>query len=56
MAVKKDTAKTASDLVKGGFSLDKFKKNKGFSSQSVKFKSQDWIPVSKAFQEIVSAE
>jgi hypothetical protein len=54
MAVKKDTAKTASDLVKGGFSLDKFKKNKGFSSQSVKFKSQDWIPVSKAFQEIVS--
>jgi hypothetical protein len=34
--------------------LDKFKKNKGFSSQSVKFKTQDWIPVSKAFQDIVS--
>jgi len=54
MAVKKDTAKTASEIIKGGFSLDKFKKNKGFSSQSVKFKTQDWIPVSKAFQDIVS--
>jgi RecA/RadA recombinase len=54
MAVKKETAKTASEIIKGGFSLDKFKKNKGFSSQSVKFKTQDWIPVSKAFQDIVS--
>ena len=54
MAAKKETAKTASEIIKGGFSLDKFKKNKGFSSQSVKFKTQDWIPVSKAFQDIVS--
>lgn len=54
MAGKKETAKTASEIIKGGFSLDKFKKNKGFSSQSVKFKTQDWIPVSKAFQDIVS--
>lgn len=54
MAGKRETAKTASEIIKGGFSLDKFKKNKGFSSQSVKFKTQDWIPVSKAFQDIVS--
>ena len=54
MAPKKETVKTASEIIKGGFSLDKFKKNKGFSSQSVKFKTQDWIPVSKAFQDIVS--
>ena len=54
MAAKKETAKTASEIIKGGFSLSNFKKNKGFSSQSVKFKSQDWIPVSKAFQDIVS--
>jgi hypothetical protein len=54
MAGKKDTAKTASDIVKSGFSLDKFKQNKGFSSTSVKFKSQDWIPVSQAFQDVTS--
>ena len=54
MAKEKGTPKTASEIIKGGFSLDKFKKNKGFSSQSVKFKSQEWIPVSKAFQDITS--
>jgi hypothetical protein len=54
MAVKKDTAKTASEIIKGGFSLDKFKKNKGFSNSSVKFKEQDWIKVSQAFQDITS--
>lgn len=50
----KSASETASDIIKGGFSLDKFKRNKGFSSQSVKFKTQDWIPVSKAFQDITS--
>ncbi len=54
MAIKKSTTQTASDIIKGGFSLDNFKKNKGFSSQSVKFKSQDWIKVSQAFQDITS--
>jgi hypothetical protein len=32
MAVKKETAKTASEIIKGGFSLDNFKKNKPQSS------------------------
>jgi RecA/RadA recombinase len=54
MAVKKETAKTASEIIKSGFSLDKFKKNKGFSNSSVKFKEQDWIKVSQAFQDITS--
>lgn len=54
MATKKETAKTASEIIKGGFSLDKFKKNKGFSNSSVKFKEQDWIKVSQAFQDITS--
>ena len=53
MAVKK-TTQTASDIIKGGFSLDNFKKNKGFSNTSVKFKSQDWIKVSDAFSEVTS--
>jgi hypothetical protein len=54
MAIKKTTTQTASDIIKGGFNLDNFKKNKGFSSQSVKFKSQDWIKTSQAFQDITS--
>jgi len=45
---------TASEIIKGGFSLDNFKKNKGFSNTSVKFKSQDWIKVSDAFSEVTS--
>ena len=54
MAIKKTTTKTASDIIKGGFSLDNFKKNKGFSNTSVKFKSQDWLKVSDAFTEVTS--
>ena len=54
MAGKKETAKTASEIIKGGFSLDNFKKNKGFSNSSVKFKEQDWLKVSDAFTEVTS--
>lgn len=54
MAVKKTAPKTASEIIKGGFSLDNFKKNKGFSNSSVKFKEQDWIKVSDAFTEVTS--
>jgi len=53
MAAKKET-KTASEIIKGGFNLGNFKKNKGFSNTSVKFKSQDWIKVSDAFSEVTS--
>lgn len=51
---KKSAAQAASEIIQSGFSLDKFKKNKGFSNTSVKFKTQEWIPVSSAFQEITS--
>lgn len=54
MAIKKTTTQTASDLIKSGYSLDNFKKNKGFSNISVKFKSQDWLKVSDAFTEVTS--
>lgn len=51
---KKTASQAASEIIQSGFSLDKFKKNKGFSNTSVKFKTQEWIPVSSAFQEITS--
>ena len=54
MAKEKGTPKTASEIIKGGFSLDNFKKNKGFSNSSVKFKEQDWLKVSDAFTEVTS--
>jgi len=54
MAKTKSAAETAGEIIKGGFSLDKFKKNKGFSNSSVKFKEQAWIGVSKAFEDITS--
>lgn len=55
MAVKsKETQAKAAALVKGSFSLGKFKEKKGFSNISIKFKEQGWIPVSKAFQEVTS--
>jgi len=53
-STKKQTLQKAGEIVKAGFSLEKFKKSKGFNSQSVKAKQQDWIPVSKAFQELVT--
>ena len=51
---KKQTMAAASAAVKKGFDLSKFKKKKGFSNASVKFKEQGWIPLSKAFQDITS--
>jgi len=40
-----------STAIKGEFNLDKFKKSKNLSSTSVKFKEQQWIPLSSAFQD-----
>lgn len=56
MAKKSGT--TASEAVKGAvkgtFNLDSFKKSKFLSASSVKFKEQQWIPLSPAFQDIVT--
>jgi hypothetical protein len=54
MAKKKEVQEKATELVKKGFNLNNFKKKKGFSNSSVKFKTQTWIPLSKAFQDITS--
>jgi len=43
----------ASSELKKAFNLDSFKSGKGLSSNS-KFKDQQWIPLSDAFQEITS--
>ena len=53
-AKKKQVIEAASAVVKKNFDLGKFKKKKGFSNASVKFKEQGWIPLSKAFQDITS--
>ena len=51
---KKKTIAAATKAVKTNFDLGKFKKKKGFSNASVKFKEQGFIPLSKAFNEITS--
>jgi len=43
-----------SKSVKGTFSLDKFKAAKGLGSSNNSFKDQEWIPLSPAWQEMVS--
>lgn len=54
MLKNQSTKQKAKEVVQGGFSLGKFKKKKGLDSTSVKFKKQEWIPLSKAFQDILS--
>ena len=50
---RKSLTEAASKELKTAFSLDKFKANKGLSS-NVKFKDQKWIPFSPALQEALS--
>lgn len=54
MSEKKSTKAKAQANVQGKFSLNNFKSKKGLDSASVKFKKQEWIPLSKAFQDAVS--
>jgi RecA/RadA recombinase len=51
---KKETQEKAAAAVKKNFDLSAFKKKKGFSQASNKFKEQAWIPLSKAFQDVTS--
>jgi hypothetical protein len=55
MAKSKDSSLTSivSESLKKSFDIDAFKKSK-FLDQSVKFKPQKWIPLSKAFQDVLS--
>ena len=54
MAKKKEVQARATESVRKSFNLSNFKKKKGFSNASVKYKEQGWIPLSKAFQDITS--
>ena len=55
MARKKSDslAEAVSAELKAGFNLDKFKTKKGLSG-NVKFKTQKWVPLSPAYQEVTS--
>ena len=54
---KKKNSKTLQEAVsaeiRSKFNLDSFKDKKGLSSKS-KFKEQQWIPLSPAYQEVTS--
>jgi len=53
MAKSKDSlTSVVSESLKKSFDIDAFKKSK-FLDQSVKFKPQRWIPLSKAFQDVL---
>lgn len=44
-----------SKAIRGSFNLDKFISSKNLSSTSIKMKTQQWIPLSPAFQDCLSA-
>ena len=54
MAKKQETKAKAAAAVQKSFNLGNFKKKKGYSNSSVKYKQQRYIPLSKAFQDITS--
>jgi hypothetical protein len=49
----KSLTEAVSSEVRKNFNLDAFKEKKGLKS-NIKFKEQDWIPLSSAFQEVTS--
>jgi len=53
MAKKKTLQEAVSKEIKSKFDLNSFKQKKGLK-QNVKFKDQEWIPLSKAFQDVTS--
>ena len=50
---KRSLTEAASKEIKANFNLDAFKEKKGLK-QNIKFKDQEWIPLSKAFQDVTS--
>jgi RecA/RadA recombinase len=51
--VKKSLSEAVSREIKSKFDLSSFKEKKGLR-QNVKFKDQEWIPLSTAFQDVTS--
>ncbi len=50
---KKSLSEAVSSEIKANFNLESFKSKKGLTSKA-KFKEQEWIPLSEAYQEITS--
>ena len=50
---KRSLTEAASKEIKSNFNLNAFKEKKGLK-QNIKFKDQEWIPLSKAFQDVTS--
>ena len=50
---KKSLGEAVSQEIQSNFNLDAFKTKKGLKS-NIKFKEQEWIPLSKAFQDVTS--
>ena len=50
---KRSLTEAASKEIKSNFNLNSFKEKKGLK-QNIKFKDQEWIPLSKAFQDVTS--
>ncbi len=53
MAKRKSLQEAVSKEIKSKFDLSSFKEKKGLK-QNIKFKDQEWIPLSKAFQDVTS--
>ena len=51
--VKKSLSEAVSAEIQSNFNLDAFKEKKGLK-QNIKFKDQEWIPLSQAFQDVTS--
>ena len=50
---RKSLSEAASSEIKANFNLEGFKNKKGLTSKA-KFKEQEWIPLSSAYQEVTS--
>lgn len=55
-AVKKnaEVQERASAEIQKSFNLSKFKEKKGFGAENAKYKAQTWIPLNKAWQDIIN--
>ena len=51
--ISKSLSAAVSAEIKSKFDLNKFKSSKGLD-RNIKFKDQEWIPLSKAFQDVTS--
>jgi len=53
-SVKNSLNQSVAGAIRGTFNLERFIESKNLSSTSIKMKNQEWIPLSKAFQDCLS--